>query len=295
MCCNDQEWESTDFISKAGYGSNCEYNPGAQFCIKSTLYKCKDGTSDDIHSVSNQCCYADETLIEENNLGAGRLHHEESTIGNIVNHYQADLLPFKKLCLEDLGPELCELSQYWSPAIRGLYWPRRIRVLRGDPHFTTIDGANYTFNGLNVYTLILTSLSKPTIVQASTRVSGSGTLFSGLAVGYENTVFECFVSKDGTFKVAINNASVELHQLKHFTTNNIAITENTNETSYTFFFMDNDLIIKVMHTGSFLNFFTSVPPTFHSRMKGLLGYYDGNVENDYTAAGWLRQCRYTIV
>ena len=285
VCCNDQNLPETKTVSDKGYCSHCQFNDGADFCIKSIPVACKDGNTNEVHYVSNQCCYSEGKLIEEPGLGVGTMHLEESTLGNINDHSEADLLPFKSCCLEDLGTEGCGKFYKYRPVVKGSYWSRVVRAARGDPHITTVDNATYTFNGLNVYTLILSSLSKPTIVQASTRVSGKGTLFSGMALKYDQTLFECYASKDGTFRVIVNKNEVELHKMKSFTVSNILITEDSEEGSFTFFFKDNDFIVKILQTDSFLHFFTSVPPTFNGKMKGLLGFYDGNPDNDYLAAG----------
>ena len=285
VCCNDQDLDSSATVSQNGYCNNCEFNPGADFCIKSIPVACVDGNTDEVHYVSNQCCYSGGNLIEEFESGVGTMHLEESTAGNIVDHSEADLQPYKSCCLEDEGTDGCDTFYKYRPVVKGSYWSRVVRAARGDPHITTIDNTTYTFNGLNVYTLLVTNLTEPTYIQASTRVSGKGTLFSGLAVKYKTTDFECFITKDGEFNVLINNEKKELHVMKTFTTNNIVITEDSDENSFTFFFSENDVIVKVLITNSFLNFFTSVPPTFHGQMKGLLGFYDGDPENDLQSAG----------
>ena len=284
VCCNDQNLNVSATVSQNGYCNNCEFNSGADFCIKSIPVACMDGNTDEIHYVSNQCCYAEGRLIEESEPGVGTMHLEESTAGNIVEHFEADLQPFKSCCLQNESTESCDLFYKHRPVIKGFYWSRIVRIARGDPHITTIDNTTYTFNGLNVYTLLKTSLKDQTTIQASTRVSGKGTLFSGLAVQYKDTRLECFITKEDKFAVVINGNEVELHSMRTFTTNNVSITEDSNGSSFTFFFRENGVIIKVLITNSFLNFFTSVPPTFHGKMKGLLGFYDGNPENDLMAA-----------
>ena len=50
---------------------------------------------------------------------------------------------------------------------------------------------------------------------------------------------------------------------------------------------DVGVVVQVLLTGTFLNLMTSVPPSFKYKMYGLLGYYDGNTENDYTTKGYV--------
>ena len=222
MCCNDQNLNVSVSASQNGFCNNCEFNPGADFCIKSLPVACVDGNTSAVHHVSNQCCYVEGRLIVESERGVGTMHLEDSTAANIVDHFEADLQPFMAWCSENEGTEGCDTFYKHRPVIKGSYWSRVVSVARGSTHITTIDDTTYNFYGLNVYTLLKTSLKDQTTIQASTRLFGKGTLFSGVAVEYENTRFECFVTKKDEFAVVINGKKVEMHSKRTFTTNNVS-------------------------------------------------------------------------
>ena len=281
VCCNDQNSNSSAKLSETGFCEQSEYNPGVDFCIRSLGVACKDRHTGTIYTVANQCCYADGILIEKPNLGVGRMQLVESSFGTIEEHLEADLQPFKACCLDSEDTYDCERFYRYRPVISGTYWSRVIRMARGDPHITTIDNLNYTFNGLNVYRLLVTDFTYPTEVQASTRVSGNGTVFSGLAVKTRNTTLECFISRSNDFRMIINDVQVQPNLLKSFVFGSVHVTGNTTENSYTIVFRENELIVKIVITDSFLNIFTSVPPTFRQHMKGLLGFYDNDPKNDF--------------
>ena len=287
VCCNDQNLETTSKLTRNGYCENCQFNPGADFCIKSVPLACIDEISREIHYTANQCCYSGGKIMSGGTRGRGTMQLAESTPGNIANHLEADLEPFKSCCIEDQSPESCEIFYKYRPSIYGPYWSRIVRPATGDPHITTIDNRAYTFNGLDVYTFLRTNLSDPTEVQVSTRVSGNGTLFSGLTVQHKSALFECFIFEDGNFTVVIDNVPIELHKFNLFTVSNITIMEKPDGHTFIFFFREVELIFKIILTDSFLNIFTSVPPTFHGHMKGLLGFYDGNSTNDFLTPGSL--------
>ena len=58
--------------------------------------------------------------------------------------------------------------------------------------------------GLGVFTLLSTSDEKSTTFQASMRREGSGTVFSGIAIKYDNLVLECHIDEAGFFTLAID-------------------------------------------------------------------------------------------
>ena len=71
----------------------------------------------------------------------------------------------------------------------------------GDPHFKTLDGGNYTFNGLGEYVMI-DAQDRVFQLQARTRLaqqnSTNGTIFSAGAAKEENTsIVEVKVKKGG--------------------------------------------------------------------------------------------------
>ena len=63
---------------------------------------------------------------------------------------------------------------------------------RGDPHFTTLDGRVYTFNGLGEYVLLRESI-KDFEFQGRTE----------LAPNYNATIFSAFAIKDGSDAVEV--------------------------------------------------------------------------------------------
>jgi len=72
----------------------------------------------------------------------------------------------------------------------------------GDPHFKTLDGGNYTFNGVGEYTMVVTNSSE-FVLQARTKVAQGGlskaTVFSaGVAKEVNTSKVEVRVKSGGT-------------------------------------------------------------------------------------------------
>ena len=65
---------------------------------------------------------------------------------------------------------------------------------RGDPHFTTIDGRRYTFNGLGEYVLLRTNISDIEFQGRTTLAPNSGA-----------TIFSAFALREGDDIVEVSN------------------------------------------------------------------------------------------
>ena len=242
--------------------------------------------------VSNQCCYANGVLLDGQNHQrgtyiAGRMHRQFNSIHNLANHYWQDLHPFTTCCAQNPpnSPECLEKFKSKRKTITGFYWPRPVRFNKGDPHIETIDGKSFPFMGLGVFTLLVTSHENPTTLQGSMRRMGNGTVFSGIAIKFDEVVLECHISDAGTFTLAIDGNARKLGLLKEYVLSNIEIEENNDDNTYKFHFLGNNLIVLVQVVNNLLNLIISVPPTFKGSTVGLMGVYNGNSSDDFQSEG----------
>ena len=290
ICCSDdsltrERLESSNFCGQ----TSCEFNSGAEFCIRSPRLACLEQNSKSkVLYVSNQCCYNTAgNLIQPGEAGAGRLNLQENSVKNMVAHYWSDLLPYK-VCCADASSSDCETYKTYRPTIIGGYWPRNILIGRGDPDFQTVDGLSYPFNGLGVYVMLTTSMEEPTNVHISTRRVGLGSVFSGFAAQYKSSKLQGYINENGTFYLKINNREISREDPSEFTLDNITMSVSDDRSTFTFEFDETSLIIRVvinLEGINALNLMFSVPPTFKWRADGLLGHYDGESWNDFTTSG----------
>ena len=310
LCCGNPDLEMSEKLDSIGFceKDTCEFKgtgydePG--FCIRSPRLACTATTSVELNGtkesreesimVSNQCCYNSTTdeLIKSSN-SAGSMQREVGSIDNMIRHFTSDLKPFYKCCTlasPHASDPFCGYYRDHRPTIISNYWPRNILINRGDPHLQTVDGVSYPFMGLGVYRMVITddssSIGGQTELQASMRRVGNGTVFSGIAVKHENTLLEVYIDKSAAFKLVINNFEKTLGEsVREYILANVAVEERDDLKSVRFQFLENMLIVEVYVIQNFLNLKISVPPSFKFQMRGLLGYYDGDPDNDFEASG----------
>ncbi|XP_053395370.1 mucin-like protein [Mercenaria mercenaria] len=167
----------------------------------------------------------------------------------------------------------------------------------GDPHFQTLDGNNYTFNGFGEYTLLETEESD-FMLQARTRraIKEDGTQSYA-------TIFTAFAAKDYTnasLHVELNDAengltlygnNIDLSLLfkdnsgKPFMyitkENNLALTRKDD--TLTVMFPSVGIALNITVGVKMLSLNIIVPKDYRNMTRGLLGNYDGLPENDFTA------------
>ncbi|KAL5010333.1 hypothetical protein ScPMuIL_012638 [Solemya velum] len=211
-------------------------------------------------------------------------------------YLENDVEPYTSCCVDtnlcDLYYEVRPLSECYNGYPSNLAW------IIGDPHFTTLDGFQYTFNGLGEYTLLdmqngVGRFKLQTRTAKALAVDGrevDATVYSAIAGLHVNT--------DGRFQVEMN-----------YTRTGMAIYGNGRDftrdfydnTSFNFvqdnlsLFRAENTVIAVFNDGiivaaslavRMLQVSVIVPTEYrgYAEFKGLLGNYDNNPDNDLVTA-----------
>ncbi|XP_035685252.1 sushi domain-containing protein 2-like [Branchiostoma floridae] len=122
--------------------TNCYYHPGAHHCVRS-IGQTSQGAG-------QQCCYkTDGSLLLD---GPGRGTSDRVHTSSILGHFGADVYPWIVCCKLSNN---CDLYFELRPANdgTGYVFPRPAWTF-GDPHFITLDGLSYTFNGAGEFLLL---------------------------------------------------------------------------------------------------------------------------------------------
>ncbi|XP_078604865.1 sushi domain-containing protein 2-like [Branchiostoma floridae x Branchiostoma japonicum] len=129
-------------VSVSTSPKNCFYHPGAHHCVLS-IGQTSQGAG-------QQCCYNERGRLLLDGQGRGtpdRIHPSSK-----LRHYGADIYPRNVCCMLS---DNCDLYFELRPANDGtgyiFPWPA---WTFGDPHFITLDGVSYTFNGAGEFLLL---------------------------------------------------------------------------------------------------------------------------------------------
>ncbi|XP_055997522.1 uncharacterized protein LOC125648181 [Ostrea edulis] len=174
------------------------------------------------------------------------------------------------------------------------YWrsPFQPGINFGDPHITTLDGLDYTFNGYGEYTMIRINTSATTFeLQARTDLA---TTENGTTINA--TIFSAFAAQDQTG----SKVQVEMSRNKTgmiIRVNGADLTTKFKNTNYTFrtpnvslqwenqtisaTFLKPFITMKISLGKRFLICETLVNKKYKGLVLGLMGNFDGNKTNDF--------------
>ncbi|CAF1231627.1 unnamed protein product [Rotaria sp. Silwood1] len=107
-----------------------------------------------------ECCYDTEGQLITRGTGAGTDdRHRPSSLP--VAHFFDDTLPYLACCLLTANDESCTTYFNLRPLRRGSNSRSVWGGTWGDPHYTTLDGSAFTFNGYGEYTYLAIASSAP--------------------------------------------------------------------------------------------------------------------------------------
>ncbi|XP_078368612.1 mucin-like protein [Oculina patagonica] len=192
-----------------------------------------------------------------------------------------------KYCCVDIP--WCNLFYFYRPSDDcSLYIPPPRPWIWGDPHIKTLDGGNYTFNGLGEYVMI-DAQNGAFQLQARTKLaqgnSTVATIFSAGAAKEENTsTIEARVKEGGGLVVRINqkiyngyknltNRTVEVER-------NLYVSkpeENCLQVSF-----PSTMSVTFCEKNGMLSIVVNPAEVYKNATKGLMGTMNGNPDDDFT-------------
>ncbi|KAI0239247.1 hypothetical protein LSAT2_010015 [Lamellibrachia satsuma] len=281
----DIRFEDDPGCSNGGFACNI-FHRGAHHCIRSV--------SPSAQGAGQQCCYdrAGNLLPFENGGGTFDRAHAKGYFNNHVTK-----IPHLSHLLEDIEPHfLCKLSfncqkynvlrptddcrKYVPPVI-----PARSF---GDPHIITMDGLQYTFNGLGEFWLIRSDdfLMQGRATQAKTAEGDVTMATAWTAIGMaantsgNGTVVQVQINERTGLDIIIDGIKEDFDDLPTQEFSGFTVTFDAAKlTADIRFHAENEYVIKIMAIEGTLSYQMSwpsdaAPPT------GLLGNANGNMDDD---------------
>ena len=270
----------------------CSYHQGAKGC-----YRKKSDTT----PAGAQCCYNTQGVwITDPEKGAGTLDaymptfvwHSPSTYMPTLAHYLSDVMSYESCCTRSKATSAtCKAYHEKRPAGKcENIWPVPLGG-NGDPHFSTLHGDSFTYNGFGEYTLLKVSSINLEVQVRLEPVSDLPT------VGDKATAITAFAVKNRKqprvqfellrslrlFEIRIDSHVLELdpfdEELSSFFnviyTDDVSLTiRRTHTTTFLVSYSDNNVQFQVQlrPTFDFLDLFSIVPRSLlRTQTVGLLG------------------------
>lgn len=157
--------------------------------------------------------------------------------------------------------------------------------LHGDPHITTLDGLQYTFNGKGEFTLSETDDGYFMLQGRMVEAIGEGaepvaaTSFSALVAKQRDSDLVQFeVSRRGV-DILVNGERVDLYELRELYFNNVSVSSQGNDTYGASF--SSGVYLQVQESIGILSvLIVSLPNRFCGRTQGLMGNFNGDPSDD---------------
>ena len=150
-CCYEPDPLCTD----GAYDSlfNCQLRRGRPAYNEESAVACYLSRQSSRHNAGGECCYDSTGQLITRGTGGGTDDRYRPATYPVL-HFFGDTLPYIACCLLSNDEESC--ARYFSlrPHRRGSNSPNSWGGTWGDPHFTTLDGSSYTFNGYGEYTYV---------------------------------------------------------------------------------------------------------------------------------------------
>ncbi|XP_031551134.1 mucin-like protein [Actinia tenebrosa] len=232
------------------------------------------------------CCYSNDWrsrgALIVGHPGGGRA--QRYTREKQWQFYISEELSYMYCCINS---NLCHLYYQKRPSDDcSRYEPPEWSWMWGDPHFVTLDGKNYTFNGLGEY-VMLDAKDGFFQVQARTRLAkgdGTATVFCAVVAQERNaSKVQVNLEREGSFTLFVDGKTLDYNSLTNQSTrlNGSVVVSRPKDNIFRATF-PSGISVTVTEVKGALSILLAMPKSFRNQTKGLLGTWNGNQTDDLT-------------
>jgi len=268
-------------------GPNCYLNQGAIECQSTNFFKGNNGGG-------RKCCYDNQGSLIDNAQNGGRTMRYfigQNFEIQLIKNFLADVFPYLTCC--QLTPSKCTNFIERRPIAPTPWIPPTTGGGFGDPHFVTLDGKFWTFNGLGEYVLIETipsSLIQLTIQgRLSLPVEGANAT-SLTAIGIKDgikdgssTQLSCYLdSTNNDVIFFVGEDQIENPEVNDYYQTTDGVFIYAKEDKYTITLPTSSASIDVSPELGMLSVTFTLPNSLKNKVRGLLGTWSNSKDDDFT-------------
>lgn len=291
--------------------NNCQFHQARQDHDEPSAVECYLSISSNRHGAGAKCCYDNSNTLITRGTGAGT-DDRNSVFISPIKHLFGDTLSYFECCLMNGSNDMCNQYMIYRPPRRGSNTMGRTGRSWGDPHFGTLDGFSYTFNGHGEYIyLAITNNTSPTnhfdenqsflfmsqirtipIQSESDEQEEKGaTVTTGFAAQFyghsQSKPISITISQRNQILLYRANESIEFeNNINSLSFPELILTKQDQTLTLSWFigiYIEIEIIEMTQpRKQSVFNIAASIHTRFHKKTYGLLGTFDGQPNNDLT-------------
>lgn len=273
--------------------TNCLYNKGAAQCFRRSLHGFSTSGETCCYSSSGELLDAREVPHAGGTRSRYHIHAQGEELVPFFSYFQNDLVPFLQCCQYAFNNSLCQrFLKLRPPTTCQAYTPPTPAQAAGDPHLTTLDRKDYTFNGIGDFVL-LKDVNSSMVVQVravQTRdtagILQNATVFSALALKTETSdKIEIYKTSDGATDILVNSEIVEIvDATSNFNGVKLerSVGDDESVVNFLIVFENEDLSVSVDVSADLLNVLVMISgERYKGQIRGLLGNFNGDDNDDF--------------
>ncbi|XP_071813605.1 sushi domain-containing protein 2-like [Apostichopus japonicus] len=272
--CTDQQAAADESFESDKNPSLEYYHPGASSC-----YRSGSGGS------GQQCCYGSDGNILVGPPGGGTVDaYAPGGFGGTLKHFWIDVLPFIACC--KLTSQ-CETYYKFRPSDDcSDYQPPRPTIGTGDPHFISLDGKEFTFNGAGEFVLVKSSLHNFTFqTRMEVLADTDASVYTAFVLSSDmsDTIQVQRSSLNGTL-ILLNGEPIDIYfdgyLIRKQDFRGLRLTVNPDVSEITLrLHIGATALIRI--TSEMMSFVLQLPDGFKGQTEGLLGNFNDIADDDF--------------